>query len=239
MDAVRIRPLLEQEHGKVVTTADDRQGEGVRPVPTRVIHIGPGVEQALRHRPVAVPHGKQERGEALGCAGADICTGRDEPLSDDLAAFGYRPHQSSLQTLVGPAIDVGSAGQQRLDDLNVSGASRHHQRRLTAGLRNVDVGTGREQSVDDRKAPILTGQREGGDPVIGAHVHVGAGLHQQFDQLEIVTVNRPVKRRRAVRPRRVDVDTIAQKSAHRPTVALRGGLDQLLAVGASRSDGGG
>ena len=72
----------------------------------------------------------------------------------------------------------------------------------------------------------MNGQRDGRDAVPVGRRDIGSGLNQQRRHLLGITLDGPVKSRRAVNRRRVDVDTLVQQCTDSSQIGLSDGLDQ-------------
>ena len=143
----------------------DRIRQHVRAVGAGLVHAAPAAISSLGHLDVAVARREHQRREALGRRRRTSAP-PSMSVRDDLA-YGRcaSAHISAVAfASVGRRVDVGAARQERLDDLDVAGARRDHQRRQAARLRAVRIGAGAEQLVHHRRAGVLAARASGVTP---------------------------------------------------------------------------
>ena len=165
------------------------------------VRVGAFLEQITRDLTVSRERGERRRADAPGVLVVDVRASLDEQLRRHQIADPGRKHQRRVAAVrnhpvvfgktvrrhghhLAPALrarmDVGSAGEQHLDDLWMFLRDRPHQRRLAARAARVRV------------APLASSCRDGGDlPDAGGDhqrrlarkqrgVRVGAGLQQRL-----------------------------------------------------------
>ena len=159
----------------------------------------------------------------------EACTSAP-PSTSTLAISGWGSATAHISAVllvsVVAALTFGAAGEQRLDDLEVAGVRRDHQRRHAARLREVRVGAGLQQPLDHPGAGVFGRARERRDAVVVGGVDLGARLEQQVDRLEIVPVGGQQERRGAVGPRRVHVDALLEQRPDGRLVLVGRGRDE-------------
>ncbi len=120
-----------------------------------------------------------------------------------------RPHERRLVGARLAHVDVGAMREQRRHGIHAADPRRAHER--WNALRHARVGARGEQRVDDRRVAVGAGQAEWRDPEVVAEAWLRTQLQQLRDEIALVPVGRPVQRRRAVGPARVDVGVLLEQ----------------------------
>jgi hypothetical protein len=219
---VRVHHRQEQRAG-----SRSRQGSAI-PAPAgtidrdALVHGRPGLLEHSNDADATFPHGKQQRREAGGQPGPEIRPGVDQLLHDGGVTFRRRPHEGRLPAPVIFTVNGRTAGQERPYRVERAGASGRHQRSLPARKGAVRVRSGLQEQLDHRAASIRAGQREWRHAIPAGSLHIGAGAHQQFRDLPIVVVCRPVQCRHPINLGCVHIDALCQERANlRPIHLLR------------------
>ena len=114
---------------------------------------------------------------------------------------------------------------QQLDDVGAAGAHGRHERGFALGP-DLRIRSGVEEPGHDLRAPVGAGERERGHAVVVGEVHVRAGADQELHRAQVVPVDGPVERGRAVRSWGVDLHPSGvEERAHRRRAPSPEGVD--------------
>ena len=250
---------VDQVDTHVVLAVHRRHDQRAGAVRERVVHVPADLEKGPDRVDLAELHREQQRGErgtrprvagqphlggehatGLGrrrIAGArrDVGAARDEGPDGVRVVLGRRPHQRGLAPRRLGRVRVRAGRQQRLDDVDPSGAGGGHQHRLAVREPPVRIGAGGQQPGDDGRVAVQRGQGDRRDPVAVGPGRIGAGVEQQADDVGRVALHRPVQGGHAAGRRSVHVDRTLQQHLHRPAVTRAGRRNQRrLRFGRSR-----
>ena len=219
-------------HGRVSTGAIHVVLGGDRP--DRVVHVGAGFEECAHRLGLARADGVQQRRPAGGRALVDVRAQLDQCVDGGRMVLCRGPVQRRLAAPALPCTQVGAAGQQQSQYVDVAGARRRHQYRLAFRQRGVRVGAGVEERLDDRSVPAASGQNEGRHAVAVGCFRPRARFQEESRRLEVAPVRRPVQGGRPVGLGNVDVYPALQQSANGVGVRCPGRLDQGQVARGSR-----
>ena len=144
--------------------------------------------------------------------------------------FG-RPHQRGRAAQFLRRVHVGAGGDQQLDGNRVPVARGEHHHHLAVGKALVRIGAGFQQLFDDRRVAIKRCHRERREALPVGGVHLRAGGDEEIGALEVVAIDGPVQRGRAVGLRGVDVGVLLEQRAQRGSVALHHGVGDITLAG--------
>ena len=116
-------------------------------------------------------------------------------------------------------VDLRAVAQQDPGCINMSGPRHDHERRLVIGIWRLDVRPSLQQPLHQGAVPHDRGLGHRRRAVIVLRVDVRARSKEAFGQIEVVLVDCPVERRRAVRFGRVDIDTLREEGKRSRAIA--------------------
>ena len=155
-------------------------------------------------------------------------------LEQHLHRFGVTlldgPHQRGRAAQVLLRVDVRAGGHEHPDRPRIAVARRQHQHRLAVGEALLRVGAGLEKPFDHRHVAVQRRHRERRERFAVGRVDLRAGGDEQAGGLEVVAIDGPVERRRAVDLRCVDVGVLLQQPAQRGLVAFHRRVGHLALV---------
>ena len=122
--------------------------------------------------------------------------------------LGRGPHQRGLSAPAFPCIDRSTMREERLHDLRIASARRHHQRRFTARRRTVDVRARDNQSLHDRGVAVGRSEMKGRDAVSVRDARASSGCEKRGGQLCIIVLDGPMQCRGSVRVGGVRIGTL-------------------------------
>ena len=108
---------------------------------------------------------------------------------------------------------IGAPGEQRPDDIDVTGTRREQQRCFAVRPREIRIGPRLEQRLHHRGATVRAGQHERCHTEVVRGVRVGTGLNQPPRRRHVVPMRRPRQRRGTICPGDVHVDPFIQQHA--------------------------
>ena len=206
------------------------RNSGVTPFGSGRSTFGAGLEQRTHALEAALARGEQQRRQAAerpvhaprlagdlarpivdDGARVDVGAMLDEQLDHRGLVLRRGPHERRLLAPALARVDVGAVLDEHFGGGRIAAAGDDHQRRLPIGAGCVDRCAGFEQSCDDGGVADRRGFRERRRAELVRSRDVGARRDQSLDEREVVVVDGPVQRRRAVGRFRVDVDAILDR----------------------------
>ena len=160
--------------------------------------FAPAARSALIVSTLSLARREQQRRPAEDRSVVDVRARLDQQLHRRGVAFVRGPHQRRLLLPAFLGVDVGAVRQQHLHGVDLAGAGRRHQRRLAFRQRRVRIRAGLEQLLDHRRVAVDGGGIQRRHAVAIRGLDVGSRANQQLRRGRIVTVRRPVQRRRPV-----------------------------------------
>ena len=197
-----------------------------------------GCDQELDRLEVTGPYRKRQRCEPDNRSGMQVGPLGKQKADHRWMHLGRRGHQEGLSTFALRGAEIRPVRDQHLDYVDTAGAHRRHERRLACGP-GLRIRSGVEEPCHDVRAPVGAGQIEGRHAVVIGHVDVSAGADQELHRDEVVTMDCPVQRGRAVGFGGVDlrVSGVEQRAQGRRVPRSDGGADRFLGRG-RRNPGG-
>ena len=223
------------------------------------LRLRPGAEQCLDGRGRAAERGNRERRRAVGCLGIGVRAALEQRLHQGRRIApgrhgDVRPAEIQVLLPGAGALHGGgrtggdfSAAMQRRGALFPQ--SRRHvlrsadlgkvQRRPVLLVTGRHIRTGREQSFNDRTAPAHGAVHQHAVAAVIGGVHVGMGLQQRFNRLDLARARREHERRDAELIGRLDRCATRNEQLDNGTGAgLRGAGERTAAKFVRGGDGG-
>jgi hypothetical protein len=217
--AVGVRAFVEQEPHDVAISGKRRKRRGAHAPRVLIVHVRACFNEEFRRREItdarcehqrsltavrdhAVVFGKPVRrhGHHLApgiAARVDVCSADQKTLHHIGVLLCDSPHQRRLSARAA-CIRIRPLREQCVDDSCFTGARRRHQRRFAREQCEVWIRAGSEQPLHDRLAAVQAGRPQRRDTEIVRRIYVSAAANQLIDLREIVSIGRPVQRRRSI-----------------------------------------
>ena len=192
-----------------------------------------GEGRALRRDlPSRIVRFAERRSSSTRCgirARIDIGSMLNQKLHGGGMRFVCSPHERTRAAQRFFRVDIRAVVNQNLDRIDIPGARRRHHRSAAQRQMLVGIGSGVEQCADDCGISVDARQPQRRRAFAVRHFRIRARANQHVHQFLVAAIRRPVKRRRPVRLRHIDVGVLFDERTNCRFVAPRGSIRNVAA----------